>query len=44
MLMVFTHNNLSFSAARKNISEMVYSAFYAPAAPEEQPKMDGSYI
>ena len=41
---IFLSNCGYCNPARKDISEMVYSTFYAPAAPEEQPKMDGSYI
>lgn len=41
---IFLSNCGYCNPARKDISEMVYSTFYAPAAPEEQPKMDGGYI
>lgn len=41
---IFLSNCGYCNPARKDISEMVYSTFYAPAAPEEQPKMDGCYI
>ena len=41
---IFLSNCGYCNPARKDISEMVYSTFYTPAAPEEQPKMDGGYI